>query len=288
MNNLLVANNLDVLVNMSDESVDLICTDPPFNTGRIQNRALLSWRQPSGVTYQDDFLETGDYTNDKSKWFDAVEAFHKKYEDDEFYFLHHFCSPKELFYFMQMIPTVRELYRVLKWGGGFYWHIDYRTTHVWRIILNKIFKDKGAFNSEIIWHYPNKIPMPCTKRRFTVNHNTILFYTKYVQHNDEALHNLKLECEKGTLMRQRTVWTIEFVKSKERVDYPTQKPLALYARMIRSSSAENDLVLDPFCGSGTTIIAADMLNRRYIGIDEKPEAIELCKERLNLQQIKMF
>ena len=67
---------------------------------------------------------------------------------------------------------------------------------------------------------------------------------------------------------------------KERIGYPTQKPLALLERIIRASSNEGDVVLDPFCGCATACIAADKLNRQWVGIDISPKAVELVNERL--------
>ena len=77
-------------------------------------------------------------------------------------------------------------------------------------------------------------------------------------------------------MKVISCWT----PSKERLGYPTQKPLALLERIIRASSNEGDLVLDPFCGCATALIAAEKLERRWIGIDISPKAVELVRLRL--------
>ena len=78
------------------------------------------------------------------------------------------------------------------------------------------------------------------------------------------------------------VWDLPSIAptSSERVGYPTQKPLALLARIIQLASNEGDLVLDPFCGSGTTLVAAQQLNRRWIGIDANQDAIKIARKRL--------
>ena len=68
--------------------------------------------------------------------------------------------------------------------------------------------------------------------------------------------------------------------SSERVGYPTQKPLKLLERIINMSSNEDDTILDPFCGSGTTLLAAERLNCRWIGIDSNDEAIRITKDRI--------
>ena len=82
------------------------------------------------------------------------------------------------------------------------------------------------------------------------------------------------------------VWTIPFCKKKARTGYPTQKPLALLYRIIKASSNEGDIVLDPFCGSGTTCVAANNLGRYYIGIDQNPDAIRIAEGRL--AQLNLF
>ena len=78
------------------------------------------------------------------------------------------------------------------------------------------------------------------------------------------------------------VWEIPFLnpKAKERVGYPTQKPVLLLERIIKLTTSPGDVVLDPFCGSGTTLVAAEALGRHPIGIDISSEAIELTRERL--------
>ena len=69
-------------------------------------------------------------------------------------------------------------------------------------------------------------------------------------------------------------------QAKERIGYPTQKPLALLERIIKASSNEGDMVLDPFCGCATACIAADRLGRKWVGIDISPKAVELVNMRL--------
>lgn len=78
------------------------------------------------------------------------------------------------------------------------------------------------------------------------------------------------------------VWEIPFLnpKAKERVGYPTQKPIELLDRIIEISTDKDDVVLDPFCGSGTTLVSAKLLGRNYIGIDQNKEAVELTELRL--------
>ena len=76
-------------------------------------------------------------------------------------------------------------------------------------------------------------------------------------------------------------------KNTERVGYPTQKPLALYERIIRASSNKKDIVLDPFCGSGTTLIAAERLQRKWVGIDIWENAHDVVIGRLE-KEVGLF
>jgi site-specific DNA-methyltransferase (adenine-specific) len=78
------------------------------------------------------------------------------------------------------------------------------------------------------------------------------------------------------------VWEIPYLnpKAKERVGYPTQKPVLLMEKIVELTTDPNDLVVDPFCGSGTTVVAAQLLGRRAIGIDTSQDAIELTRQRL--------
>jgi site-specific DNA-methyltransferase (adenine-specific) len=86
------------------------------------------------------------------------------------------------------------------------------------------------------------------------------------------------------------VWEIPFINasSKERLGYPTQKPLALLERIIQASSKENDVVLDPFAGSGTTLTVAQRMHRISIGIAIVPEYVELIKSQIKQEQLNIF
>lgn len=164
------------------------------------------------------------------------------------------------------------------------------------------------FKSDIIWYRRNKIP-DTTKRLFYKTHDNILFYTKS---NSYTFNPLKMPT--GIIIRRRKmkkdkgqiINTNEFIEyekqlpltksvitdipdismskvteKSERIGYPTQKPEALLERIIKASSNEGDIVLDPFCGCGTTVIAAHKLNRRYIGIDISKKALRVIKMRMD-------
>ncbi|MCY4524884.1 MAG: DNA methyltransferase, partial [Halobacteriovoraceae bacterium] len=152
--------------------------------------------------------------------------------------------------------------------------------------------------NEIIWHYYNGATS--SNKFFGRKHDLILFYVKnektlfkniirepyektsgWVKYNSS--NPIKYGKPNPDGKRVHDVWRIPTINnmSKERTGYPTQKPLALLERIIKASSNKHDLVLDPFCGCATTCIAAEKLNRQWIGIDVSVKAYELVKARLN-------
>jgi len=155
----------------------------------------------------------------------------------------------------------------------------------------------GDFRNEIIWCYKSGGASP--KRRFSQKHDVILCYGKS---GKKTLFNPQLEKSynrdlkpykfKGvkeycddigwyTLVGMKDYWLIDMVgrTSKERLGYPTQKPEALLERIIKASSNEGDIILDPFCGCGTTIAVAEKLNRQFVGIDISSFAIDLVRDK---------
>ena len=166
----------------------------------------------------------------------------------------------------------------------------------------------GVFVNEIIWHYRK---WAVAKRKFSQNHDVILFYAKSLnygfnlQYQERAPSTLKTfgtkriisavdaqgrrrpsrtSGEESIGVKMADVWPISIVApvAKERLGYPTQKPEALLERIITASSNPGELVLDAYCGSGTTLAVAEKLGRRWIGIDNNPAALELVKRRLGL------
>src|SRR5262249_12109144 len=106
-------------------------------------------------------------------------------------------------------------------------------------------------------------------------------FNKSVYHRDDDGNVIANGNKRGVPLSD--VWDIPFLnpKAKERTGYPTQKPLLLLERIITLTTNDGDCVLDPFCGSGTTLVAAQFLHRRAIGIDVSEDAVALTKKRLN-------
>lgn len=199
--------------------------------------------------------------------------------------------------------------RLLKDTGTIFLHCDTTASHYIKVMMDEVFGIDN-FRSEIIWTYKR---WSNSKNGLLNAHQTIFFYSKTKQYKfkkiftdyslttniDQILQD-RVRNENGKTVYKTgedgkliltnekkgvplsDVWDIPFLnpKAKERVGYPTQKPILLLERILDISTDEGDTVLDPFCGSGTTLVAALLKNRKYIGIDKNTDAIKLAKERL--------
>ncbi|HEY5296335.1 MAG TPA: DNA methyltransferase [Verrucomicrobiae bacterium] len=311
MNKLLFGDNLKWLRDTKifpDASVDLIYLDPPFNSNADYN---LLFREDSGETSQAQFHAFTDTWN----WADAAQTYREFIETcdrpaavDMLEALQSFLKTSPMMaYLAMMAPRLVELHRVLKSTGSLYLHCDPTASHYLRMLLDGIF-GKQNFRNEIIWYYYNKMH-DRRKKLFPKATDTIFFYVKDVT-SDFTFHQLKemrdepvkqllrkkvagvmvnVKDEAGHVIyrmkEDRTldnVWRIPCLQpaAAERLDYPTQKPQRLLERIIEASSNPGDLILDPFCGCGTTVHAAQKLKRRWIGIDVTYLAINLIKIRL--------
>ena len=189
-----------------------------------------------------------------------------------------------------------EMHRILADDGSLYLHIDH-TAHAWvKCLLDAIFGRRN-FRNEIVWPYRTG---GVSKNYWARKHDTLLFYVKsndYVHrplqeriYYDNAFFTTEVD-EQGRYYANvyvRDVW--DDIKplinvSKERTGYPTQKPLALYERIIKASSSEGDLVLDPFCGCATTPIAAERLGRQWVGMDIWDKAHQMALDRLESENL---
>lgn len=197
---------------------------------------------------------------------------------------------------------IKEMKRVLKNTGSIYLQMDWRISHWMRIVLDDVFGYEN-FRNEICWQYGlgnnNK------KRNWQDKHDIIFFVTKTKNykwnemrgevtqqmkqkygHKDEHDYYMMGRGKKYYLKggkRISNVWDISNMAStsKERVDYKTQKPMALVERIIKASSDEGDLVADFYLGSGTTAVVCKKLNRKYLGCDISEKAIQIAKKRLS-------
>lgn len=261
---------LGAMRDMAAASVDLAYIDPPFFTQKVHQL----------------------HTRDRTRFFSFEDLWSSQQEYANFLF-----------------DRLRELHRLLSAKGSLFFHCDRNATHVARALLDDIFGQHN-FRSEIIWYYRR---WSNSHRGLLPAHQTIFYYTKsddftfnptWVEYSpatnvDQLLQRRKRDQfnksvyerdEKGNVIPNgrkagvplSDVWDIPYLnpKARERTGYPTQKPILLLERIILLATDEGDTVIDPFCGSGTTLVAAHLLNRSVIGIDMSKDAVELTKARL--------
>ena len=199
-----------------------------------------------------------------------------------------YTNPKLLAYLLYMMERLLVMKGLLKPTGSIYLHCDPTASHYIKVLMDSIFGHENFIN-EIVWHYQTG---GASKRWFAKKHDVILLYSqtkKYRLYGENAKiarseKSIKrAQNQKGARITSNNatklpmdVWTdIQALNpmSNERLGYPTQKPVALLKRIIESSCPEDDIILDPFCGYGTTICAAHELNRRWVGLDIAYHAI---------------
>ena len=293
--------NLDVLQGMNSECVDLIYLDPPFNKNKKFTAPIGT--SAEGASFKDIFRED----DLKQEWLITI-----KENQPELY---HYLSgikgvgkPYNFAYLAYMAIRLIECHRVLKRTGSIFLHCDPTMSHYLKTTMDCIFGEDN-FRNEIIWSYQR---WTNATRHFQRMHDIVLFYAKSSKtpfniltepyskksHHKGRRHSQFIE---GVLTQvytedtsreksMRDVWEISYLNSqaKERTGYPTQKPLALLERIVKASSNENDVVLDPFCGCATTCVAAERLRRKWIGIDISIKAYELVKKRLTKESVNIW
>lgn len=269
-NKIFHGNCVEKLKEVEANKVDLVYFDPPFFT---QKKHSLS-------------------NKDNSKTYEF---------DDKYSSIEEYLSIIE--------GVLAQSKRVLKNTGSLFLHCDKTASHHIRVVLDKVFGIEN-FQSEIIWSYKR---WSNAKKGLLNAHQVIFFYSKtqdfkfntlYTDYSattnlDQILQDRERN-ENGKSVYKRDengspilgkekkgvplsdVWEIPYLnpKAKERTGYPTQKPVLLLNQILNIATDEGDLVLDPFCGSGTTCVSAKSLKRNYIGIDISANAVELANLRL--------
>jgi DNA modification methylase len=302
MNVLYYGDNLDVLRrHVQDETVDLIYLDPPFNSNADYNLLFTEHGEASAAQVQA-FTDTWEWNVDaRAAYEQTVESGGPVAETMRAF--RTMLGPVDMLaYLSMMAPRLVELRRVLKSTGSIYLHCDPTASHYLKLLMDAVFGAR-AFQNEVIWHYRGG---GVSKERWGRRHDVLLFYAKGASHtfnvdevrepySQDSLDRLKYKAksfrgdrvydgyEPNPLGKHPDdVWDMQPImpSAKERLGYPTQKPLALLDRILKASSDPGDLVLDPFCGCGTTVDAAQALGRRWIGIDITHLSIGLIKHRL--------
>lgn len=308
---LYLGDNLTVLREfIVSASVDLVYLDPPFNSRR--DYAL------RGEDATHAFEDSWQWNDKVEQEFDEILSAGCEPLALLLPAFRHALGENDLAaYLVMMANRLLELHRVLKSSGSLYLHCDPAASHYLKILLDAIFGEKN-FRNEIIWHYSGWNAR--LKNAFNSRHDVILFYAKdsvqaifngyavpweseeeyvrirkqKIRVDEEGRHYVLSDAGNGKRVKRfldeamqygkpvDDVWDIPKINNsaKEALGYPTQKPLVLLQRLIRASSLEGQCVLDPFCGSGTTLHAAQSLGRSWLGIDVSELAVDLTAARL--------
>lgn len=301
-NVLYYGDNLDVLRrHVSDESVDLIYLDPPFKSDANYN-VLFEEHGEKAAAQVRAFEDTWEWNADSRAAYEEVVEAGGRVAETMRAFHTMLGGTDMLAYLSMMAPRLVELRRVLKSTGSLYLHCDPTASHYLKLLLDAVFEPKH-FQNEVIWYYRGAGVSP---RRWGRRHHSLLFYAKgkewtfnvdavrdeYAETTKErfshAIGNVRGKADYGQQhlnpkgKHPDDVWQMPILapSAGDRLGYPTQKPLPLLRRIIAASSNPGDLVLDPFCGCGTTIDAAQELGRRWTGIDITHLAVGLIKHRL--------
>ncbi|HEV3230355.1 MAG TPA: DNA methyltransferase [Solirubrobacteraceae bacterium] len=260
------ADNRAVLPRLPGGHFDLIYIDPPFNTGRRQTRRTVS-------VVAD---EHGDRTGFGGRRYRSRLLRALAYEDSYFDYLEF------------VTPRLEEAHRLLAEHGTLYLHVDYREAHYCKLLLDELF-GRECFLNEIIWAYDYG---GRPRRRWPAKHDTILVYVKDPRryHFDSAEVEREPYMAPGLVSPEKAargklptdvIWhTIVPTTGREKTGYPTQKPEGVVRRLVAASSRPGGWCLDFFAGSGTLGAVCRALGRRFVLVDDNPQAIEIMSSRL--------
>lgn len=299
--------NLDIMRGMNSESVDLIYLDPPFNSNA-------NYAAPIGsVAAGAEFKDTWGLNDINLAWHGLIKDEHPGLYDllNAVVKIH---SKSMMAYLIYMAIRIMEMRRLLKPTGSIYLHCDPTASHYLKLLTDAIF-GKENIRNEIVWCYTG--PGSPQMRQFSRKHDTIFWYSVgntwcfnaddvRIHHNPKTQDNFKQGltgsgfvadtydlADKGKV--PETWWAqakgnglaIAPRQKKQYMGFPTQKPIALLERIIKASSNKDDMVLDPFCGCATACIAAEQLNRQWVGIDISSKAADLVQDRMR-NEIGLF
>ncbi len=308
-NVLYYGDNLEILRNrIQTESIDLCYIDPPFNSKRTYNQIYLNQGEEDRAQAQA-FIDTWEWDKLAKKGYKQIttnfEGRFSKQSIELIMGLKNILGEGGLLaYLVSLTLRISEIQRVLKKTGSFYLHCDPTASHYIKLVLDAVFCPQGGdIRNEIIWCYRGA---GYPKKDFGRRHDTIFRYSKsddyvfnldavreeYAETTKERFkhyignirggHDFGIQTLNPLGRQPDDWWQIQPIapSAKERLGYPTQKPETLLERIIKASSNEGDIVLDVYCGCGTTIAVAQRLKRKWIGIDITYHSISIILKRM--------
>ncbi|WP_311258402.1 site-specific DNA-methyltransferase [Microbacterium sp. WCS2018Hpa-9] len=294
--------NLAVTATLPSASFTLVYLDPPFNTGRTQERQVVTARRTFTTPSESD---ADDAASPESRGSDAAadpillttEPVAPGAEVRHGFHGHAYERVRGMLrtyddrfddYGAFLMPRLEEAWRLLADDGTLYLHLDYREAHYAKVMLDAVF-GRDCFLNELIWAYDYGAK---SRRRWPTKHDTILVYVKnpreYVFNADDIDREPYMapglvtpeKAARGKLPTDVWWHTIVPTTGREKTGYPTQKPEGILRRIVRASSRPGDRVLDLFAGSGTTGAVASALGRDAVLVDDNPEAVRVMTERI--------
>ncbi|MHB9295022.1 putative adenine-specific DNA-methyltransferase [Pillotina sp. SPG140] len=265
-NKLILGDNLKILKKIESETVALIYLDPPFFSNK---------------NYEVIWGDAGEIRSFEDRWSGGMDQ-----------------------YITWLRPRIEESYRILKKTGSLFVHCDWHAdAYIRTLILDPLFGEKN-FRNHIIWCYTG--PSSGRIRQFNRKHDSIFWYSRgstwvfnpesvLISYKDGSPHSGGFLEKSGNTLNPKLytkgkipeTWWVDIAiaarSKKEWMGYPTQKPEKLLERIIKCASNEQDVVVDPFVGGGTTVAVANILARRWIGIDQSAAAIKVSQNRLQKQ-----
>jgi DNA modification methylase len=306
-NKLYYGDNLEVLRKyIKDETIDLCYIDPPFNSKRNYNQIYNRIGKEDRAQAQA-FIDTWTWDEMAEKGYaEIIENYNGSFTAQIISLIaglkNVLGKDSLLAYLIHITLRATEIQRILKPAGSFYLHCDPTASHYLKIILDAIFVPKGGdFRNEIIWCYTG--PGSPGMRQFMRKHDVVFWYNKgetwtfnrdevRTEHSKKTKENYKegligsgfIEADhkihdKGKVPEDWWEFAIA-PRGKEYLGYPTQKPEKLLERIIKASSNDGDIILDAYCGCGTSVAVAERLHRKWVGIDITYQSISLILKRL--------
>ena len=287
---------------MNSASVDLVYLDPPFNSNH--NYAAPIGSKAAGAAFKDtwglddiNLAWHGEIKHEKPGLYDLLQATRTVHGDSM------------MSYLIYMAIRVMEMKRLLKDTGSIWLHCDPTASHYLKLLMDTVFGCK-SFRNEMVWCYSR--PSAPKQKQMSRVHDIVFWYSRgkswtfnpdairqpyapgSVARNGYAANASKVAVgaveldAKGKFPESWICIPPLKGNAREYVGYPTQKPLTLLYRIIDASSNPGDMVLDPFCGCATALVASEQRQRQWVGIDISPKAADLVRHRLDYGEVGAF